>query len=285
MTNPTTIPLITLNDGRQIPQVGLGTFGLPDEKVILRALEIGYRHIDTAQCYHTEGIVGRAVRESGLPREEVFVTTKLWNPDHGRAREALEGSLEKLGFDYVDLYLIHWPTVELNKRAEAWAAMEQARSEGLIRSIGVSNFTPPFLNEILEKGTIVPAANQMECHPTYRQEAVEAANTAAGVVTVAHTPLGRTDGVNNPVIQRVAAELGRTPAQVILRWHLQAGRVVIPKTSNLARLEENFAVTDFALSAEQVAAINALDGGSTVSTMNGEPRLADAKAFDEREGI
>jgi len=282
MTGPTTIPLITLNDGRQIPQVGLGAFSISDEKIILRALEIGYRHIDTAKAYHTEGVVGRAVRESGLPREEVFVTTKLWNTDHERVREALEGSLEQLGLDYVDLFLIHWPTLELNKRVEAWAAMEQARSEGLIRSIGVSNFTPPFLNEILEKGTVVPAVNQMEYHPTYQQVAAQAANAAAGVVTVAHTPLGRADSFSNPAIQRIAAEVGRTPAQVILRWHLQAGRVVIPRTSNLGRLEENFAVTDFALSAEQVAAINAIERGNPI---NAEPDLAGAKAWDEREGI
>jgi len=282
MTGPTTIPLITLNDGCQIPQVGLGAFSISDEKIILRALEIGYRHIDTAKCYHTEGVVGRAVRESGLPREEVFVTTKLWNTDHGRVREALEGSLEQLGLDYVDLYLIHWPTVELDKRAEAWAVMEQARSEGLIRSIGVSNFTPPFLNEILEKGTVVPAVNQMEYHPAYQQVAAAAANAAAGVVTVAHTPLGRTDSFSNPAIQRIAAEVGRTPAQVILRWHLQAGRVLIPRTSNLARLEENFAVTDFALSPEQVAAINAIERGNVINT---EPSLAGAKEWDEREGI
>jgi len=282
MTSPTTIPLITLNDGRQIPQVGLGTFSISDEKVILRAFEIGYRHVDTAQCYHTEPVVRRAMRESGLPREEVFVTTKLWNPDHGRAREALERSLETLGLDYVDLYLIHWPTVELNKRAEAWAAMEQARSEGLIRSIGVSNFTPPFLNEILEKGTVVPAVNQVGYHPTRQQVEVEAANTAAGVATVAHTPLGQAGDLNNPAVQRIAAEVGRTPAQVILRWHLQAGRLVIPKTSNLARLEENFAVTGFALSAEQIAAINALDCGNVIG---GEPSLADAKAYDAREGV
>jgi len=275
-------PLITLNDGRQVPQIGLGAFLIADHKIILRALEIGYRHIDTASAYHTEPVVGRAVRESGLPREEIFVTTKLWSPDHLRPREALEKSLKQLGLDYVDFYLIHWPTQELNKRVEVWAAMEQARSEGLIRSIGVSNFTPPFLNEILEKGTVAPAVNQIEYHPTYQQVAVQAANTAAGVVTAAHTPLGRTKGFNHPAIQRIGAEVGRTPAQVILRWHLQEGRMVIPRTSNLARLEENFAVTDFTLSAEQVAAINALDCGEVV---NIEPSVAAAQKWDEREGI
>jgi len=264
MSNSSSNPTLTLNDGHPIPQLGFGTWQLSEEKVVpavLKALEVGYRHIDTAMIYGNEGGVGRAVRESGLPREEIFVTTKLWNTDHERAREALEESLARLGLDYVDLYLIHWPKLGLDKRVEAWAAMEQARAEGLIRSIGLSNFTPRFLSEILENGTVVPAVNQVEYHPTFQQRAVEAANAAARVVTQAWSPLGQGKGVDNAVIGRIAKELGRTPAQVVLRWHLQAGRVAIPKSVTPARIAENFAVTDFALTSEQVAAIDALDSG------------------------
>jgi len=210
-------------------------------------------------CYDNEEAVGRAVRKSGLPREEVFITTKLWNTDHERAREALEESLERLGFDYVDLYLIHWPVPDLNKRVEAWAAMEQARGDGLIRSIGVANFMPRFLNEILANGSVAPSVNQIEYHPTFQQPALQVANEAAGVVTAAYAPLGQATNSDSGVVGRIARETGRTGPQVMLRWHLQAGRVVIPKSATPARIEENFAVTDFALTSEQMDAINTLD--------------------------
>jgi len=274
MSRPNSNPTVTLNDGRQMPQLGFGVWQIPEEQIVpavLKALEVGYRHIDTAMIYGNEAGVGRAVRESGLPREEIFVTTKLWNTDHERAREALEESLERLGFDYVDLYLIHWPKLGVDKRAEAWAAMEQARAEGLIRSIGLSNFTPRFLSEILEKGTVVPAANQVEYHPTFQQRAVEAANAAVGAVTQAWSPLGQAKDLDNAVLGQIAAELGWTPAQVVLRWHLQAGRVAIPKSVTPARIAENFAVTDFALTPGQVAAIDALDSGKRLGE---DPDLA-----------
>jgi len=265
MSFPDNNPTRTLNDGRKIPQLGFGVWQISEEQVVpavLKALEVGYRHIDTAMIYGNEAGVGRAVRESGLPREEIFVTTKLWNTDHERAREALEESLERLGFDYVDLYLIHWPVAGVDKRVEAWAAMEQARAEGLIRSIGLSNFTPRFLSEILGKGTVAPAANQVEYHPTFQQRAVEAANAAAGVVTQAWSPLGQAKDLGNAVLGRIAKEVGRTSAQVVLRWHLQAGRVAIPKSVTPTRIAENFAITDFVLTPEQIAAIDALDSGS-----------------------
>jgi len=274
MSHPNRTPTVALNDGHQMPQLGFGVWQISEEQVVsavLKALEVGYRHIDTAMIYGNETGVGRAVRESGLPREEVFITTKLWNTDHERAREALEESLERLGFDYVDLYLIHWPQPAVDKRVEAWAAMEQARAEGLIRSIGLSNFTPRFLSEILEKGTVAPAANQVEYHPTFQQRAVEAANTAASVVTQAWSPLGQSTDLGNPVLGRIAKEAGRTPAQVVLRWHLQSGRVVIPKSVTPARIAENFAVTDFALTPDQVAAIGALDSGNRLGQ---DPDLA-----------
>jgi len=265
MSHPNSNPIVTLNDGRQMPQLGFGVWQLSDEAVVpavLRALEVGYRHIDTAMIYGNEAGVGRAVRESGLPREEIFVTTKLWNTDHERAREALEESLERLGFDYVDLYLIHWPVAGLDKRVEAWAVMEQARAEGLVRSIGLSNFTPRFLSEILDKGTVAPVANQVEYHPTFQQPVVEAANVAAGVVTQAWSPLGQAKQLDNAVLGRIARETRRTAAQVVLRWHLQAGRVAIPKSATPARIAENFTVTDFVLTPDQVAAIDALGSGN-----------------------
>lgn len=265
MSHPNSTPTLTLNDGYQMPQLGFGTFELSDEAVVpavLKALEVGYRHIDTAKAYHNEAGVGRAVRESGLPREEIFVTTKLWNTDHERAGEALEESLERLGLDYVDLYLIHWPKLGLDKRVEAWAAMEQARAKGLIRSIGLSNFTPQFLSEILKNGSVVPAANQVEYHPTFQQRETVAANAAAGVVTQAWSPLGQAKHLDNAVLGRIARETGRTVAQVVLRWHLQQGRVAIPKTATPARIAENFAVTDFSLTPEQMAAIDALHSGN-----------------------
>jgi len=251
-------PTLTLNDGHQIPQIAFGTWQT-SEANMLNALEVGYRHIDTAMCYQNEDAVGRAVRKSGLPREEVFVTTKLWNTDHGRAREGLEESLERLGFDYVDLYLIHWPQPAEDKRIEAWAAMEQARADGLVRSIGLANFMPRFLNEILGNGSLVPAVNQVEYHPTFQQPALQAANEAAGVVTAAYAPLGQAQHADSGVIGQIARETGRTGAQVMLRWHLQAGRVVVPKSATPARIAENFAVTDFSLTPEQIAAINTLD--------------------------
>jgi len=255
---PDNNPTLTLNDGRQIPQIAFGTAQASEENM-LNALEVGYRHIDTAMCYENEDAVGRAVRKSGLPREEVFITTKLWNTDHERARDALEESLERLGFDYVDLYLIHWPQPAVNKRVEAWAAMEQAQADGLIRSIGVANFMPRFLNEILENGSVAPAVNQIEYHPTFQQPELQAANEAAGVVTAAYAPLGQAKNSDSGIVGRIAQETDRTGTQVMLRWHLQAGRVVIPKSATPSRIAQNFAVTDFTLTPEQIAAINTLD--------------------------
>jgi len=258
MSFPDNNPTRTLNDGRKIPQIAFGTWQTSEENM-LNALEVGYRHIDTAMCYQNEDAVGRAVRRSGLRREEVFVTTKLWNTDHGRAREALEESLERLGFDYVDLYLIHWPQPGVDKRVEAWAAMEQARADGLVRSIGVANFMPRFLNEILENGSVAPAVNQIEYHPTFQQPELQVANEAAGVVTAAYAPLGQAKDSDSGVLGQIARETGRTGTQVMLRWHLQAGRVVIPKSATPARIAQNFAVTDFTLTPDQIAAINTLD--------------------------
>jgi len=250
--------MVTLNDGHQIPQIAFGTAETSEEN-ILNALEVGYRHIDTAMLYGNEDAVGRAVRRSGLRREDVFITTKLWNTDHGRARAAIEESLERLGFDYIDLYLIHWPQPGVDKRVEAWAAMEQARADGLVRSIGVANFMPRYLNEILENGSVAPAVNQIEYHPSFQQPELQAANAEAGVVTAAYAPLGQAKDSDSDIVGRIARETGRTGPQVMLRWHLQAGRVVIPKSVNPERMAANLAVTDFTLTPEQIAAINTLD--------------------------
>lgn len=260
------IPTVTLNDGHRIPQLGFGVWQVSSSDVVpavSQALETGYRHIDTAAAYGNEAGVGKAIADSGLAREDLFVTTKLFNDRHGEARVALEESLERLGLDYLDLYLIHWPVPGVDKRVEAWAELEQARAEGLIRSIGVSNFLPRFLTEILEGGSVVPAVNQIEYHPTYQQRELEALNTSHGIATEAYSPLGLGEDLDR--VAGIAGRVGRTPAQVILRWHLQAGRVVIPKSVTPSRIAENFAVTDFELSAEDVAAIDALESGNRLA--------------------
>lgn len=259
-----TIPTLTLNDGRSIPQLGFGVWQVPGGRtaaVVSTALETGYRHIDTATDYGNERGVGEALRDSGIPRDELFVTTKLNNPDQGRARAALEDSLDLLGLDYVDLYLIHWPVPRAGLFVRAWHALEQAQADGLARSIGVSNFTPRFLDQILTDGTVVPAVNQVEYHPTFQQRDVAEKDAAHGIVTEAYSPLGMGTGPRNEVVGRIAERLGRTSAQVILRWHLQQGRVAIPKSVTPSRIAENFAVAGFELSAADLAAIDALDTG------------------------
>lgn len=259
------IPTLTLNDGHTIPQLGFGVWQVSNDDVVpavRAALEAGYRHIDTAAGYGNEAGVGRAIRESGIPREELFVTTKLDNPDQPRARAALEDSLELLGLDYVDLYLIHWPVPGLDKRIEAWHAMEEARSEGLIRSIGVSNFWERFLTELLREGSVVPAVNQIEYHPTFQHRSLQALDAANGIATEAWSPLGMGSALEDDVVAGIARRLGRTPAQVIIHWHLQEGRIVIPKSVTPSRIVENIAVTDFELTDDDVAAIGALDTGT-----------------------
>ncbi|MET7335342.1 aldo/keto reductase [Nonomuraea sp. NPDC005650] len=258
------IPNVTLNDGHRIPQLGFGVWQVSRRDIVRTvsaALEVGYRHIDTASAYGNEAGVGQAIRESDIPREDLFITTKLDNSDQGRARQALEDSLRRLGLDYLDLYLIHWPVPGLDKRVEAWEAMEQAQAEGLIRSIGVSNFTPRYLTEIIEHGSVVPAVNQIEYHPTFQQRDVETANAEHGIVTEAYSPLGMGSAPRNRVVADIAERTGRTSAQVVLRWHVQAGPVVIPKSVTPPRIAENFAVSDFQLSSADLAAIDALDTG------------------------
>lgn len=262
---------ITLNDGVEIPQLGLGVWQVGDEEatgVVLTALEAGYRHVDSAQGYHNEVGVGRVIAQSGLPRDQIFVTTKLTNEFHARddARRATRQSLEKLGLDYVDLYLIHWPAVLKYGEAylESWEVLNEAKAEGLVRSIGVSNFNPDHLDRLLTVSDTVPSVNQIECHPTFARTDIGAELSRRGIALEAWSPLGQAQDLQAPVIGGIAADLGRTPAQVIIRWHLQKGNIVIPKSVTPSRIVENADVYGFELSAEQVAAIDSLDAGNRI---------------------
>ena len=262
----TPVPRLTLNSGHSIPQLGLGVFQVEADvakQVVLDALEIGYRHIDGAWVYRNEEGVGQAIAESGIPREELFITTKLWNTFQGAttARDGLNESLEKLGLDYVDLYLVHWPAPQRDVYVETWLALEGFVSEGLVRSIGVSNFLPEHLEKVLDGGSIVPAVNQIELHPAFQQKAQRAFQEPHGILTEAWGPLGqgKYDLADLPALSAIADETGKTLAQVALRWHLQEGIIVFPKTSRRERLQENFDVFDFELSDEQMEAIRAGD--------------------------
>jgi 2,5-diketo-D-gluconate reductase A len=250
-------------DGNAIPQLGLGTWPLDDDEavaVVGDALGAGYRLVDTAANYGNEAGVGRAVRESDVPREEIFVTTKLPGRQHGR-REALAGldeSLHRLGLDFVDLYLIHWPLPTVGRYVETWEALVELQRQGKSRSIGVSNFTPAQIDEIVERTGVTPVVNQIELHPQLSQAALRAWHDEHGIVTESYSPLGPdTDVLRNPEIAAIAEAHGRTPAQIVLRWHVQIGAVPIPKSADPARLRQNLAVFDFELDAGQMAAMDA----------------------------
>lgn len=256
------VQTVTLNDGRAMPRLGFGVYQVEDARapeVVGAAIRAGYRSIDTAAIYHNEVGVGRAVRESGLPRADFFVTTKLWNDRHDAARPALDESLDRLGLDHVDLYLIHWPCPGQGRFVEAWKELVALREAGRARSIGVSNFTPEHLERIIGETGVVPAVNQIELHPRFQQAALRAVHGRHGIVTESWSPLGRGQGLADPVLAAIAKAHGRSPAQVVLRWQLQAGLVAIPKTATPARIAENIAVFDFALSAEEMARIAGLD--------------------------
>jgi 2,5-diketo-D-gluconate reductase A len=264
---------LTLNTGDQIPQLGLGVFKVEDdecERVVLDALEVGYRHIDTAMIYRNEAAVGRAIAHSGIPREELFITTKLWNSDQGAdsAPDALNLSLELLGLDYVDLYLIHWPAPLREKYVETWVALEKFAQAGLAKAIGVSNFEPEHLENILEAGTIVPAINQVELHPEFQQRTVRNFGEEKGILTEAWGPLGqgKYELAELPGLSDIALKHDKTIQQVTLRWHLQEGVIVFPKSSRKERLAENLDVFDFELDAEDMAMMVAMDSGSRVGT-------------------
>lgn len=259
-------PPIALNNGVEIPQLGFGVFQIPPQDTVAavsKALEVGYRHIDTAAMYGNEAQVGEAVRDSGLAREDVFVTTKLDNTSHGydEALAAFDASLGELGLDYVDLYLIHWPQPANDRYVDTWRAFEQMYAGGRAKSIGVSNFQPNHLRRLLGESTVVPAVNQVELHPTFAQPDLRAVHAELGIATEAWSPLGQAADLDNATVTRIAESLGKTPAQVVLRWHVQRGDVVIPKSVTPERIEANFAVFDFELSASDMADVDSLETG------------------------
>ncbi|MFT4216233.1 MAG: aldo/keto reductase [Micropruina sp.] len=263
------VPSITLNDGNRIPQFGLGVFLMPPEQTkehVAFALANGYRHIDTAAVYGNEREVGQAIAESGVPRDEIFVTTKLWNNRQTDAPAALAESLEKLGLDQVDLYLIHWPTPEFDTYLQAWHSLEQLQADGLTRSIGVSNFHQQHLQRLIDSSDVVPAVNQIEVHPSLPQFDLVDVNNRLGIATEAWSPLGRRSDLDNEVIVEIARRIGRTPAQVILRWHIQRDIIVFPKASSPERLRENADIFDFELSADDKTAIDGVDSGNRVGS-------------------
>jgi 2,5-diketo-D-gluconate reductase A len=267
----TAVPTLSLNDGHRIPQLGFGVWQVSAEDIVpavTKALEVGYRHIDTAAIYGNEDGVGRAIAQSGIPRENLFVTTKLWNDSHGvdTAVRAAADSLSRLGLDYLDLYLIHWPTPKRDSYVDAWHGLEKVQSEGLARSIGVSNFTEAHLRRVVREASVVPAVNQIEIHPTLTQEDIIAVNEELGIITEAYSPLGLSADLENETVRSVAESVGRTPAQVILRWHLQLGRVVFPKSITPSRIEENFRLFDFDLSDDDVVAISAVNADNRLGS-------------------
>lgn len=266
MTTTNSVPRIDLHDGTSIPQLGFGVFLVKPEETaeaVRQALEVGYRHLDTAQMYGNEAGVGEAIRDAGIPREDLYVTTKLNNGFHrpDDARRALAESLEKL--EKIDLFLIHWPlpTRYDGDFVSTWKALVDFQTEGLVTSIGVSNFQPDHLDRIVAETGVVPVINQVEVQPYFTNEAVRAANARHGVATEAWSPIARGRVAEDDTIGAVAREVGRTPAQVTLRWHIQRGDIVFPKSTKPARMKENFEIFDFSLTDDQMAAIGSLDEG------------------------
>ncbi|HET9933541.1 MAG TPA: aldo/keto reductase [Polyangiaceae bacterium] len=265
MTNVTS-RTVRLGSGHVIPQVGLGVWqmgGAETRAAVRAALELGYRHIDTARIYGNEADVGRGIRDAGLAREQVFVTTKLWNAEQGydRALKAFDASLERLGFDYVDLYLLHWPVAGL--RLESWRALERLHREGRARSIGVSNFLVGHLEELVGAAELTPHVNQLELTPFLQRADTVAFCRKHGIVLEAYSPLTRGERLNDPVVNGIARELSRSPAQVLLRWGIQQGFVVLPKSKTPERIRENSELFDFELDRAQLAKLDALEEGLT----------------------
>jgi 2,5-diketo-D-gluconate reductase A len=265
-STPTTIPTVQLNDGEQIPQLGFGVFQVPPEQTVetvVRALQVGYRHIDTAKAYNNEAEVGQAIHAAGLAREDVYVTTKCFNDDHGydQAKRALHASLERLEMSHVDLYLIHWPVPAHDKYVETWKALAELQRDGLTRSIGVSNFQPAHLERIIAETGVTPAVNQVELHPYLQQPGLRREHADLGIVTEAWSPLAQGLVLDDEALVDVAERHGVTTGQVVLRWHLQLGHVVFPKSVTPERIEQNFDVFGFTLTDDDMAAIEALDRG------------------------
>ncbi len=260
-------PTVTLNDDRTMPVVGLGVGGLSDsdaERAVSAALEAGYRLIDTAAAYENEAGVGRAIAASGIPREEIYVTTKLALADQGfqSSQNAGRASLERLGLDYVDLYLIHWPGVDTGKYVDAWGGLMALKQEGLTRSTGVANFSPENLSTIVDLTYVAPAVNQIELHPLLNQSAWRAANAQYNVTTQAYSPLGVGNLLDNPAVTAIADAHGQTPAQVLIRWSIQLGNSVISRSTKPERIASNLDVFGFELTAEQMDSLSSLDDGT-----------------------
>ncbi|MDX2618188.1 aldo/keto reductase [[Kitasatospora] papulosa] len=258
------VPAITLNNGVEIPQLGFGTFQIPPQETretTLAALKAGYRHIDTAQMYGNEKEVGEAVRDSGLDRGDVFVTSKLDNGAHAYddALRAFEGTMEKIRLDYLDLFLIHWPLPDRGDFVETWKALEEIYRSGRVKSIGVSNFQPHHLRRLLDGSVVVPAVNQIEVHPYLTQDAVRSFGAEQGIATEAWSPIAQGKVLDDPTLVRIAERVGKSTAQVTLRWHLQRGDIVFPKSVTRRRIEENFDLFDFELTEGDIGEINALN--------------------------
>ncbi|RAY16699.1 aldo/keto reductase [Actinomadura craniellae] len=261
------VPNVTLNNEVTMPQLGFGVWLMDDAEAaesVVTALRAGYRSVDTAMIYRNEEGTGRALRASGVPRAEVFVTTKVWNTDQGHdpALRAFDASMARLGLDVLDLYLIHWPAPAQDRYVETWRALERLHADGRVRAIGVSNFTVAHLRRLLDETGVVPAVNQIELHPYLAQAELRAFHAEHGIVTEAWAPLGQGKSLlDDPVLRRIGAAHGRSPAQVVLRWHLRLGNVVIPKSVTPSRIAENIDVFDFELTDAEMAEIGALDEG------------------------
>jgi 2,5-diketo-D-gluconate reductase A len=260
-------PTISFHDSYSIPQIGLGVWKTPNDSAVSAvqaALEAGYRHIDTAAVYENEEGVGRGIRASGVARDEIFLTTKVWNENQGydSTLRALDESLKRLGQDYIDLYLIHWPSPWRGLYVDTWRALIKAQDEGRVRSIGVSNFAAEHLERIVDETGVPPVLNQIELHPRFQQKRLREVHAQRGIKTQSWSPLGQGQLLSDPVIARIAEKHGRTPAQAIIRWHIDNGLIVIPKSVTPSRIVENFNVFDFALDAEDMAAIAGLDDPS-----------------------
>jgi 2,5-diketo-D-gluconate reductase A len=264
-THETTIPQLTLNNGVQIPQLGFGVFQVPPEetqRIVEDALEAGYRHIDTAAAYRNEAGVGAAIAASGIPREEIFITTKLRNGEQGAAHEAFQNSRKALGTEFVDLYLIHWPVPSQGLFTEAWKAMEKLYANSQVRAIGVSNFLPEHLDALLPAAEVVPAVNQFEIHPTFQQQELAARCRDLGIAVEAYSPLGQGADLNAAAVKTLAGKYGATPAQIVLAWHLAQGTIVIPKSADSKRMRENLDAVAVELLPAELTEITALESGA-----------------------
>lgn len=257
-------PMLAFSDGNSIPQVGLGVWQTPNDATgaaVEAALKAGYRHIDTAAIYGNEEGVGKGMKSSGLPREDIFLTTKLWNGHQGydSTLKAFDESCKKLGTDYIDLYLIHWPCPKNDRYVDTWKAFLKLQGDGRIRSVGVSNFCQEHIERLVQETGVKPVINQIELHPDFQQKEQRAYHEAQGIVTESWSPLGQGKMLKDPIISAIAAKHGRTPAQVIIRWHLDSGLVVIPKSANPERIAQNFEVFDFQLDGDDLKQIEGLD--------------------------